>query len=265
MTMGAHRMREAAAHYALLDDRCFQVVATVLRELVARGLDYVLAGGWAVYAYGSRVPSVDTDVFLHAGDMAALSELLDRHGIGVGPGRQFEPLAMDERNPLLGPDIDLQERERGYVPARILEGRTERRRLELGAFGEADARVPSAATLLFMKLKAYHDRELAWSALRDDAVMATRIPTADRPQVRQMTVTHYYRKAGKDLYDVAFLAAHHDALDEAMRIAREAGLHADLAPLVDSVSEPLRSFALDMARQENDTTCAAWLDGLASR
>ena len=67
-----------------------------------------------------------------------------------------------------------------------------------------------------MKLKAYHDRELAWTALRDDAVMARRIPTADRSQVRQTTVGHYYRKAGKDLYDIAVLAAHRGGLGDAL-------------------------------------------------
>lgn len=259
------RVGDAAAHYDLLDERCVEIVATVIKELETRKIEYVLGGGWAVYAYESHVPSVDTDVFLHAKDEHIVAELMRSRGIGVGPGRQFEPLSLDEPNNLLGPDIDMQEPERGYVPAKILAGRTERRTLELGAKGQVDAAVPSAPALLFMKLKAYHDRELSWSALRDDAVMATRIPTADRPQVRQMTVSHYYRKAGKDLYDAAFLATRHAALDEALAIARGTGLHDDIKPLVESVHEPLRQFALDMTRAEADDATAAWISKLARR
>lgn len=262
MTPPRRAAGEARAHYDLLDERCFAIVAQVVENLEAAGVRYVLGGGWAVYAYGSRVPSVDTDAFLSGADVQRVSEWMRARGIGVGQGAPFEPLALDEPNPILGPDVELQEPERGYVPATVLASRTERRPLDLGRLGTVTATVPTSSALAFLKLKAYHDRELSWRALRDDAVMA-RIPPTDRPPLRSKTVGHYYRKAGKDLYDIAYLAVHHGALEESLGIAWECGLREDLEPLTRWVQEPLRAFAMDMAETEGDETTAAWLRGLA--
>lgn len=250
----------ARAHDDLLDDRCFLVVERVLTLLGSRRVPYVLAGGWAVYAHGSRVPSVDTDVLLAEADAAQVIAAIRDLGVSVGPGEQFEPLPLDAPSNILGPDWELGEQDRGYVPRQVLQDRTERRELDLGAHGTLTATVPTAAALLFMKLKAYHDRRLAWRALRDPAAMA-RIPPADRPQIRAKDVTYYARKAGKDLYDVAFLATL-DALTDALAIARANGLELDLAPLTATVPDPLRAFALDMAAGEKDHATTRWIEAL---
>lgn len=254
--------RLADEHYGLLDARCFEVVRVVVRALEEREADYVLVGGWAVYAYGSRVPSVDTDVFLRANDLPPVAAAVESLGVTVGHGRQFEPLSMESSNVLLGIDVDMQEPERGFVPEALLRHRRARRALDLGEAGRVEATVPSPEALLFMKLKAYHDRSLAWMAVRDDVVMARRIPPAERPHVREMTVGYYYRKAGKDLYDAGFLAAHADAMEGALAIARETGLEEDLSPLLRDAPAPLRAFALAMARQERDEATAAWIAAL---
>lgn len=242
----------ASAHYDLLDARCFEVVASVVRLLEERAATYVLTGGWAVFAYGSRVPSVDTDVLLEASDGGAVVAAVESAGITVGQDQQFEPLPLDHDTTILGPDPDLQEPDRGYVPRALLRHRTARRDLDLGPHGVLRATVPSPDALAFMKLKAFHDRELQWRAHRDPAIMA-RIPTADRGQVLAKTPDYFYRKAGKDLYDVAFLFAHHASEDAVRALAKETGLLDDLAPLLDRRPEsPLLFFARHMAEEERD-------------
>ncbi|MHB8586217.1 MAG: hypothetical protein ACYDDF_10350 [Thermoplasmatota archaeon] len=153
-------------------------------------------------------------------------------GVSVGPNQQFEPLDFDSENVILGPDITLQEPERGYVPRDILSNRTVKRDLSLGPHGTLSTRVPTAGALLFMKLKAYHDRELSWRAFREPAVMA-QIPAHDRGNILGKTYQYYERKASKDLYDMAFLAAHHRVVPEARTMAAETGLAADLLPLLE--------------------------------
>jgi hypothetical protein len=249
----------ADAHYDLVDERCYEVVARAIGLLEARRARYVLTGGWAVYAYGSRVPSVDTDVLLEEEDGRAIVDAVRAVGITVGPGEQFEPMPLDGASNILGPDPDLQEADRGYVPRKLLKLRTTKRELDLGKHGKVVATVPNADALAFMKLKAYHNRELQWRAHRDPAVMA-RIPTMDRGQVMGKTVDYFYRKAGKDLYDIAFLLAHHADQTNVRHLAEETGLHNDLAPLLMIPPQaPLLFFARAMANQERDEPTLAIL------
>lgn len=256
------RAGPASAHYDLLDERCYDVVARAIALLNERGARYVLTGGWAVYAYGSRVPSVDTDVLLEEADGRAVVAAVRAIGITVGPGEQFEPMPIDGASNILGPDPDLQEPDRGYVPAQLLAKRTTRRELDLGQHGKVTANVPTPDALAFMKLKAYHNRELQWRAHRDPGVMA-RIPTMDRGQVLGKTEGYFYRKAGKDLYDIAYLLAHHTSDAKVRDIAEEFGLLADLSPLLDRAPDgALLFFARNMADEERDTgtidRLAAW-------
>lgn len=254
------RAGPASAHYDLVDERCYEVVARATGMLEERRARYVLAGGWAVYAYGSRVPSVDTDVLLEGDDFRAVSDAIRSVGITVGVGEQFEPLPFDMDSNVLGPDPDLQEPDRGYVPRKLLEKRTTRRELDLGQHGKVTANVPTPDALAFMKLKAYHNRELQWRAHRDPGVMA-RIPTMDRGQVLGKTEGYFYRKAGKDLYDIAYLLAHHTPETKVRDIAEEFGLFDDLSPLLGRAPEgPLLFFARNMADEERD---AKTLDRLA--
>lgn len=90
-----------------------------------------------------------------------------------------------------------------------------------------------------------------------------RIPTADRGQVLGKTVDYFFRKAGKDLYDVAFLMSRHAEPEDVRAIARETGLEADLLPLLQRLPEaPLLLFARGMAEEEGDDATLAWLRDL---
>lgn len=257
------RKTPADEHYVNISPQAFAVVARVLDLLNKRGTPYVLGGGWALYAYGSKVPSVDTDVFLSHGAAETVLDAVRALGVTVGQGGQFEVLDFDGYNAILGPDADLGETERGYVPADVLRGRTVTKTFEVHGHGRFLAVVPQAPELAFMKLKAYHDRELAWRAHGDPVVMAA-IPPGDRAPIRAKTSAHFFRKAGKDLYDLAFLAAHQNALDGALAIAKRTGLHDDVAPLTQRVQAPLLEFALDMTRREADTVTEAWLRNLTT-
>lgn len=255
----ARRATPASPHYDLLDERSFEAVARAVQLLEERGAAYVLVGGWAVYAYGSRVPSVDTDVLLEQADFRDIAAMMEGMGVSVGAGRQFEAMQFDAPSAILGPDPDLQEPDRGYVPRTVLRGRTVRRELDLGRHGRPIVSVPTADALAFMKLKAYHNRELQWRAHRDPAVMA-RIPTSDRGQVLGKTEGYFLRKAGKDVYDIAFLLSRHATVESVRAILRETGLEADLLPLLRNLPEaPLLLFARSMADEERDEATLARL------
>lgn len=247
----------ADEHLRLIDERAYEVVANVLRYLETQRIDYVLAGGWAVFAYGSPIPSVDTDVFLASTRAGDVTRRIARDlGVTTGPGGQFEALSLDQPNCILGPDTELGEPDRCYVPGQLLARNTVRRDLALPS-GTLAATVPGAAALAFMKLKAYHDRELAWRATRDASVMAT-IPPTQRPEIRAKTEAYYFRKAGKDLFDIAWLATRHTSTAEALAIASEFEMAADLQRPLRAIPPPLRTFALGLAQQD-EAAIASWL------
>jgi hypothetical protein len=86
------------------------------------------------------------------------------------------------------------------------------------------------------------------------------IPTMDRGQVMGKTVNYFYRKAGKDLYDIAYLLAHHTTETKVSDIAEEFGLLADLSPRLTREPDPaLFFFARNMADDESDELTLAYL------
>lgn len=247
----------ASAHFDLVDERAYATVRTTLALLEETGAQYVLAGGWAAYAYGTRVPSVDTDVFVGRKTATAIRDRL-RTAPPVGlDAQQLDLLDLDGRNVLLGADPEMGVPETGYVPAEVLAGRVVRRRLPLPDGSDVEAPVPAPRELAFMKLKAYFDRSLGWRALREPAVMASLAPT-DRAGVREKDVSYYYRKAGKDLYDLAFLCAGPTSLDEVLALAAAQGLGAELRQAVEAPPFPLVAFARDAASSQPEAQ--AWLD-----
>lgn len=245
---------EADEHFQLVDERAFTAVEAALGALL--GCRYVLVGGWAVYAYGSPVPSVDTDLFVRRADRDVVVSRLSAAGLAVGSGQQCELLDLDGRNILLGQDLEMGDPDIGYVPARLFEGRLRERELPLPG-GPQRAIVPDAPALLFTKMKAYHDRALSWEALRDPAVMAL-IPASEKPQVRSKQEAYYRRKAGKDLFDVAYLATHEDAWDEAWSLLQEHGLDAPLRRRFAAVPPGLESFAVALAGE--DRLVRGWIE-----
>lgn len=245
------------AHYRRVDRQAFEVVKLVLPFLEERGFDYVLAGGWAVYAYGTRVPSADTDAYMREAQAVEARSLVERElGVTTGPGGRFETLALDGFNRILGPDPELGEPDRGYVPADLLRGHVRRVTLTVDDVA-LTASVPEPRELAFTKLKALHDRELAYRALRDAAVMA-RIPPSDRGEIREKTESYYFAKAAKDLFDAAFLSAHHAHLEDVLDVCRTHGLASDLEPPLRAPDPDVRREALGLARIDNATR--EWLE-----
>lgn len=249
---------EAEEHFRLTDQRAFDVVAEALGAL--EGCPCVLAGGWAVFAYGSAVPSVDTDLFVRRADRDEVASRLHGAGLPVGPGEVCELLDLDGRNLLLGQDIEMGDPDLGYVPARLFEGRLVERELHLPG-GPRRATVPEAPALLFTKMKAYYDRALSWEAVRDPAVMA-RIPPSEKPQVWSKDEAYYRRKAGKDLFDVAHLAAHENAWDEAWSLLREWRLDGALRARFAAIPPALESFAVALAGE--DALVKRWIEDRAT-
>lgn len=174
--------RPADEHLARVDARAYEVVKQAVELLEERRWDYVLGGGWAVYAYGSRVPSADTDVYLPRDLIDEANEAV-RSGTGAttGPGGQFEAIALEEFNSILGPDYEMGEPDLGYRPADILRGHVHERTLLLGD-ARVSTKVPKPGVLAFIKLKAYHDRLLSWRAHRSAEALA-RVPPRDRAMV----------------------------------------------------------------------------------
>lgn len=242
-------------HLGRVEDIAYRAALAGLRALEASGVAYVLVGGWAVAAHGSRIPSVDTDVMLPRADRDRAIAAVDQAAPEAAVRGRLELLDMDGLNAILGPDLELGEPDLGYVPRELLQGRTARRTLALQQ-GSIEVTVPEAPELAFMKLKAYYDRELSWRALRDPQVMAT-IPTFDRPGVRSKTEGHFRVKAGKDLYDLAYLGSGPTNLGSVDSIASRFGLSARLMQPLRAVPWPLRDLAIDLAYEAPEAQ--AWI------
>ncbi|MBI4392654.1 MAG: hypothetical protein HY556_02500 [Euryarchaeota archaeon] len=244
--------RPGDAHRELVDPRAYEVVRLVISRLEEWETEYVLGGGWAVYAYGSRVPSADTDVFFpDATGHVVVERLASETGITTGQGAQLEALSLDGFNSILGQDPDFGEPDLGYVPRGLLAGRVLRRKLVLET-ETVQARVPTASALAFMKLKSFHDRDMAWQALRDPLVMSGLHPS-ERGIVRAKAESYYYRKAGKDLYDIAFLCSAACKLSDSLEISAEFGLREALRAPLENVAPQLMNFALDLAGGDRAT------------
>lgn len=189
-------------HYRLLREqdavhRCRQALA----YLEEAGIEYVVEGGWAVAAHGSPVESVDLDIILAFDELERFKhEMLLRHDLqldAAGTGvLGIDTRDLHARNPLM------DEPNLGYVPADLLRGRCTPRPLRL--IPDVKAPVPDLDALAVMKAKAWYNRRLAWEAGRDPVPMA-RLDMNTQRWVRELGPLHWARKAGKDLFDLAFL------------------------------------------------------------
>lgn len=244
------RPSERDAHLGLVDEVAFRTVRDAVGTLEHLGAGYVLAGGWPVFAYGSRVPSVDTDVFLRRADAPAFRAAF--RASFPDEVERVDLLDLEGLNAVLGPDVELGEPDEGYVPADLLRGRTRRARLPLAGH-PLEATIPTAEALAATKLKAFHDRALAWAAVREPSVMA-RIPPVDRPAIREKAESYWYRKAGKDLYDIAFLATHACELEGAFQLLPGEGLRHRLREPWAHPPVPLVRMALDLAEGDGPTS-----------
>lgn len=233
-------------HYRLITPESWRAVSCALRALEEARIRYVLIGGWAFYVYGNLVPSVDTDLFIVSRDFPKLRQFMLEQ-CGLVPNGKLQVLPLDQPL-LLTPRTNAEERgPHSYDPAALLPPeRTTERRLRVHG---ADRRVvvPRAPELGFSKLKALHDRRLAWEAFTDPRVMAT-LPGPEQARVRRGTEPEWRRKAGKDLFDLAFLLRE-TTLPEVLSIADRFELRRPLEGSVRNMPAALRDFAESLARK----------------
>lgn len=83
-------------HYRLVGPESWRIISCALRALDEEALSYVLIGGWALYAYGSAVPSIDTDLFLETKDFTRLTRIMR---IDERRRREFDDDQGDESRP----------------------------------------------------------------------------------------------------------------------------------------------------------------------
>lgn len=184
-------------HLALVEAReSTRTAQEVLSTL--EGIPFTVVGGWAVYAYGSGLPSVDMDIWYHSDhhDDICLA-FLKQHDIQLDTegGRARFNLDMeylDHHNSLF---------DTGLIFSRSdLQAETKR------LLGH-DVSVLAGPDLLFSKAKAFHDRSQQWAIRQDpEQLAALRIKSPQQADfIQSRSEAYWLRKAGKDLADVRFL------------------------------------------------------------
>lgn len=233
-------------HYRLLQEEdAVQRCRDALAYLAEAGIDHFVEGGWSVAAHGSPVESVDLDIIIAFDELERFKqEMLDRHDMQLdATGTSI--LGIDTRD-LHAHNALLDRPELGYVPADLLAGRSSRRPLRL--IPDVEARVPDLDALALMKAKAWHNRRLAWEAGRDPVRLA-RLEYTTQKWIRTMGPLHWTRKAGKDLFDLAFLESQ-GADNDYEALVDEATATAIKRSLTD-IPLPLRRFAEQMAKRHD--------------
>lgn len=235
-------------HFRLAED---QQAERKLRDAIllldSTGIPYVVVGGWAVAAYGSRTPSVDLDVLIRSSDDEHLKTVVrNNRGIQLDAEAGAALLGLDLdfrdlRNALFGrPDLS-------YMPDDVLRDRVPTRTIETSG-GPVSFCVPSAEALAFMKAKALRDRRLQWEASRDPAQLAA-LDQEDARLVRGKTTAYWERKAGKDIFDLAYLVSHHTPPARVRALLEGSAFGEEVRLGLRSIPEPLARFAVDMARR----------------
>lgn len=196
--------RPSDPHLDLLDETAYERVADAIAALEEAGVDYVLGGGWAVFAHAPRVPSIDVDVYAASGDGTTAQRAIEEVGLNVAKGGEVELLGLDSEIKLWGVgDPDLGIPEPGYVPREVFEGHLEERPLPLES-REPTAMVPDRSSLLITKVVALANRDLAYRSFSQGAA-AMRLGPQLKGRVRAKARGYWQRKAGKDLFDSGLL------------------------------------------------------------
>lgn len=233
-------------HDRLVGPESWRIISCALRALDEDEFSYVLIGGWALYAYGSAVPSIDTDLFLETKDFTRLTRLMQEE-CGVVPNGKLQVLPLDQPLKMTPRTIAEDRGPHAYEPKALLPpGRTERRTIRIHGT-DYEAWVPKSPELAFAKLKAFHDRRLGWEAFTDPRVIAT-LPGAEQMRVRKGTEQDWRRKAGKDIYDFAFLLRY-NSLAEILLIADRFELRRPLELSLRDIPFALREFAESLAKK----------------
>ncbi len=232
-------------HFRMVDEQeSIRRMKEAIRVLNDAGIDYTVEGGWAVTAYGSNVASVDLDVLVAGGLSPEIAEAIEKAtGYQMYSQATHDTLALDfvdanNANPLI------DRPQHAYRPADLLAGNTETRTIMDGI----EANVPKAPHLVFMKLKAFHDRLIQWRAARGERYLLGAMSDEERQRTMEMGEGHWLRKAGKDLFDASFLLRDHTTLDEVAKIAPP-DMWGKVAESLRDIPLPIRAFAEDMANR----------------
>ena len=236
-------------HFQLVvDQKAEEKLRRALGLLNGSGIGYIVEGGWAMAAVGSPTPSVDLDVMFRGPDYQRLYDhILKTTDLQLDTHGGLEALGIDWRHSD-EPNRLFTKRDLFYVPDDFL-----RNRITTGTIntvgGPLHVRVPAPAALAFMKMKAFHDRRMQWEASRDPTRLA-RLAREDAATVRERPAAYWERKAGKDLYDIAFLARNSASAIKQL-LTDEPIDQAILAALRDPPA-PLVSFAIEMAKRSRE-------------
>lgn len=250
-------------HYDLLDGREETNFRTCLRVLEDDSMDYVLLGGWAVYAHVSEVPSVDVDLCLKDSDR--LHRSLSRYGIKVGMGEDVEVLLPSDKMEVWGvqvPGLGLPEPSCTFED--LLENRTMTKAIELGNQSYR-AIVPLPEALCISKLVALHNRSLAYRSFSEGEAGMLLGPELNT-QLKGLSEDYWLRKAGKDAYDVGMLAGMHNLrLDALAELLIDVGLQDAMPTLGSQVPGVVMKMAGDLARRVGRQDPEAIIAGVRTR
>jgi hypothetical protein len=232
-------------HFQMVDEHeSIRRMKSAINVLQEAAIDFTVEGGWAIAAYGSNVASVDLDVLVPGGltsEVAAAME--EATGYQTFSQATRDALALDfvdadHANPLIDRPL------LAYTPSKLLRGNTEIRTIMAGV----EAKVPTAPVLVFMKLKAFHDRLIQWRAARGEGYLLGAMTEEERQRTMTLGENHWLRKAGKDLFDASFLLRDHTSLDEVGHIA-PADMWSKVSDALRDIPLPLRAFAKAMAKR----------------
>lgn len=235
-------------HWDLVDERSYRVAAAAIEALARHEVDYVVGGGWAVFAYDPSTPSVDFDVYVRGRlDVAVVDELTSA-GFRVGAQQEVEPLRLDERVELLGTgDPDLGVPSAGYVPEMLFDGRIVLRELRFED-ETYEVPVPSRPALAIVKLAALRGRSIGY-AMFEDAAVAALLDPSTATMMKAQSQGYYLRKAGKDLFDVSLLLRDGAEVDACRTLAERFSLWDALVERLPDTPTAVRETAQGLARR----------------
>lgn len=234
-------------HFDLLDGRESEIAQICLSIVKEHGFRYVLAGGWAVYAYASEIPSVDVDLYIE--NEEDLGNILGHHGLRIGPGKEVETISLGSAIEVWGiqvPGLGLPEP--SITVAELLQGRTTNRSITLGT-KKMDVIVPKPEALCLAKLIALHNRSLAYRSNFDGEAGMMLGPELNN-RLKGLTQDYWLRKAGKDMFDVALLLDSEKSVPtKTLELLQTLNLDDTNPTLVSKIPEVVQTMATDLARR----------------
>lgn len=184
-------------HLDLIETRASTRTAEAVLSTLA-GIPFTVVGGWAVYAHGSGLPSVDMDIWYHSDHHEAIyAAFLERHDTQLdtegGRGRfNLDLDFLDQHSVLFGTDLTFSRSDLQTETKQLLGHKTS---------------MLAGPDLLFSKAKAFHDRSQQWAIRQDpEKLAALRLKSPQEADfIQSRSEAYWLRKAGKDLADVRFL------------------------------------------------------------